>query len=114
MRVRQHSTGRWSTAALLVGGAFAIPLMGCAVEEADLGSESFAVTASGDVILQWDRVTSDVVAANEFPFHMTRTFAMVTVAMHDAVNGVTPKYEQHTFHGQDKKANAVAAAASAA
>ncbi|MEM9657530.1 MAG: hypothetical protein AAF961_04130, partial [Planctomycetota bacterium] len=54
-------------------------------------------TAFADVILQWNRVASDVLRADTLrqnPGMASRTMAMMNLAMYDAVNGVQPRHRQ--------------------
>lgn len=58
------------------------------------------ITASparaGDPVLEWNDIARQlIVVASQSPVQQTRAMAIVHVAMHDAVSGVTRKYEQH-------------------
>src|SRR5712692_11527063 len=53
----------------------------------------------GDVVTDWNLTTLQAVAAAGLnPQRQQRVAAMVHVAMHDAVNSVTPLYEAYAVH----------------
>ncbi len=69
-----------------------------------------------DVLVGWHKTALEAVGgpANPHPMNASRVFAMVHLAMHDAVNAISPKYETYRFTGSDSSANPIAAAAAAA
>jgi hypothetical protein len=78
--------------------------------------------AAGDAVIAWNAHAGDAATKacmqaldNNDPFHESRMYAMMHIAMHDALNAIDPKYQPYAF---DKKAEpgassdaAVAAAA---
>jgi hypothetical protein len=68
------------------------------------------------VVVAWSKTAYDVAfAADSFrTFKGHRAFAMMHIAMHDAVNAVTPRYQPFAFDGRDAQADVVTAAAHAA
>jgi hypothetical protein len=91
-------------------------LAGCGADEAlnDLGQEQQDLAqVSNQVIVDWIVHTQDASDANSPP-RRSRTFAMVSAAMHDALNGIEPKYERYASSASDPQASPVAAAAQAA
>jgi hypothetical protein len=103
-------------ACLLAGGV----LTGCGAD-ASLGTlgqeERGRGQVNNKVIVDWivhtDEVTSPNTPSNTPP-RRSRTFAMVSVAMHDALNGIESKYERYASPASDPQASPVAAAAQAA
>ena len=74
-------------------------------------------TPNGTVVSEWnENAVAAITAADGYanPLQATRVLAMVHVAIHDAVNGVIPRYERYEFTGHDPHANPTAAAAAAA
>lgn len=69
-----------------------------------------------DVLVSWHKTALEAVGgpANPHPMNASRVFAMVHLAMHDAVNAISPKYETYRFAGSDSSASPIAAAAAAA
>ena len=49
-----------------------------------------------------------------FPFIESRYYAMVNIAMHDALNNIVPKYQSYALHARDKEADPDVAVAQAA
>jgi hypothetical protein len=76
------------------------------------------VMSSGgaELVARWNERAYEIAYAEDSfrTFKGHRAFAMMHLAMHDALNGVTPRYRQHTFTGSDPKASVVAAAGQAA
>ena len=72
-------------------------------------SSAFAAPA-GDAVVLWN-TNAGVVATkacmeaadNNDPFHKSRMYAMMHIAMHDALNAIDRKYQSYAF---DKKADA--------
>lgn len=71
---------------------------------------------SNQVILTWNQVAFEALggAANQHSLLNSRIFALVHVAMHDAVNAATPQYRTYAYNNRFPKANPEVAAASAA
>jgi hypothetical protein len=77
------------------------------------------IPASADgaaVVGRWNEQAYAIAFAQDSfrTFRGHRAFAMMHLAMHDALNAVTPRYRQHTFTGRDAHADAQAAVAQAA
>jgi hypothetical protein len=72
---------------------------------------------NGEVVVAWNETAYDLAfAEDQFgTFKGVRAFAMMHIAMHDALNAVVPEYEQYAFHHQARTAaDPIAAAAQAA
>jgi hypothetical protein len=69
-----------------------------------------------DVVLKWNQVAYEAFGgvAIQHSLMASRINAMVSLAMHDALNAVYPKYATYAFAGSDTGADPIAAAASAA
>jgi hypothetical protein len=70
----------------------------------------------GSTVVSWNETAYEIaLAADSFrTFKGHRVLAMMHLAMHDAVNGVSPRYRQYAFFGRDTLANPEVAAAQAA
>lgn len=72
---------------------------------------------SAQVVIDWDNI-AHLTAINhdglQDPLPHARARAMMHLAIHDAVNGVIPKYDEYAFDGRDVQASPIAAAAAAA
>jgi hypothetical protein len=70
----------------------------------------------GSTVISWNETAYEIaLAADSFrTFKGHRALAMMHIAMHDAVNGVRPRYRQYAFFGRDTLADAAVAAAQAA
>ncbi|HEX6049272.1 MAG TPA: hypothetical protein VFZ21_08385, partial [Gemmatimonadaceae bacterium] len=70
----------------------------------------------GAVVVDWSKLAYEIAFAEDSfrTFKGQRAFAMMHLAMHDAINGVIPRYRQFLFHGRDTLASPVVAAAVAA
>lgn len=75
-----------------------------------------APARDGETVARWNELAYDIAFAEDSfrTFKGHRAFAMMHLAMHDAVNAVTPRYRTHTFGGRDPRADASAAAVQAA
>jgi hypothetical protein len=96
---------------VLAGCGVDQPLGGLAQEERRRGE------VNNEVIVDWIVHTDDATSTNTpsiTPPRRSRTFAMVSVAMHDALNGIESKYERYASSARDHQAAPVAAAAQAA
>ncbi|RYZ24882.1 MAG: phosphoesterase PA-phosphatase [Chitinophagaceae bacterium] len=80
-------------------------------------------TISAEMVLRWNKAAIDVVtrtqasipAAPITPMTESRFYAMVNIAMHDALNNIVPKYKTYALlNARDKDADADAAVAQAA
>lgn len=81
------------------------------------GSLSQAACVTDDVVFKWGEVAIDSAFRADDHLHFlyhTRAMAMVHLAMHDAVNGVKPKYDTYALTTRDNKAHPEAAIATAA
>jgi len=69
-----------------------------------------------DNILFWNKIAYNAFGGPEYQHSLmaSRINAMVHLAMHDALNGIEEKYSRYAFTGKDNKADANAAAATAA
>jgi hypothetical protein len=110
--------GSW---ALLVACLLAVGVLSGCGADASLGTLDQEERGRGEgnnqVIVDWivhtDDLTSPMTPSNTPP-RRSRTFAMVSVAMHDALNGIEPKYTRYASRVSDPDASPVAAAAQAA
>src|SRR5574339_51846 len=69
---------------------------------------------SNAVVLQWNTIAYETMAGPSYdPMIASRIFAMVHIAMHDALNGIAPVYETYSLQEQDKKADPIAALSAA-
>jgi hypothetical protein len=67
------------------------------------------------VILHWNKVAQEVMSGPAYnPMIGSRIMAMVNIAIHDALNNIAPVYETYAYHESDRKADPIAAVASAA
>lgn len=80
-------------------------------------------TINADMVIRWNTAAIDVVRKTLeaipdvpiLPFHESRFYAMVNIAMHDALNNIVPKYKAYALLGsREKDADANAAVAQAA
>lgn len=69
---------------------------------------------SNAVVLKWNAIAFETMQPAYDPMIASRIFAMVHLAMHDALNGIAPVYETYVLKEQDKKADPVAAISAAA
>lgn len=78
---------------------------------------------SPEMVLRWNKAAIDVVLQTQQaipeapipPFFESRFYAMVNIAMHDALNNIVPKYKTYAlFNSRDKQADEDAAVAQAA
>jgi hypothetical protein len=93
------------------------------------GSQKFSNKGNGNgnlspfMVLQWNKAAIDVVRQTAQimpdppipPFAESRFYAMVNIAMHDALNNIVPKYQRYALiNARDKDADPDAAVAQAA
>jgi len=71
---------------------------------------------SNAVIIKWNEVAFETMggSANQHSLLGSRIYAMVHMAMHDAVNATQPRFETYAFEGKEPTANTEVAASSAA
>lgn len=70
---------------------------------------------SNAVVLQWNAIAYETMNGPSYdPMIASRIFAMVHIAMHDALNSIAPVYETYSLQKQDKNADPVAALSAAA
>ena len=60
-----------------------------------IGLMSTAAIARADVVLDWNAVAARTVLVGQSPFHQARLMAIVQLAVFEAVNAVTGKYESY-------------------
>ena len=71
--------------------------------------------ASNDMVMFWNEKTALVLAGGQTPPAQARYFAMVQIAVHDALNSIKPKFERHALLNiREQFASPDAAVASAA
>ncbi len=70
---------------------------------------------SNAIVLQWNTIALETMSTPAYdPMVGSRIFAMVHLAMHDALNNIEPVYETYLAHQQEKKADPIAAISAAA
>lgn len=69
-----------------------------------------------DAVLYWNEIAYEAFGGKNYQHSLmaSRINAMVHLAIHDALNGIEEKFSRHAFTGRDRKADPVAATASAA
>ena len=72
--------------------------------------------AAANEVADWNVIGIDAtVAGGQNPIHVSRTIAMMHLAMHDALNAIDRRYEPYLYFGPiDRSADAGAAVAAAA
>jgi len=86
-------------------------------EEASAKSQGHAYgTISSDMVLTWNEAGTQIVEGIGMPpMPESRIYAMINVAMHDALNNIVPRYKTYALNNaRDKDADANAAVAQAA
>src|SRR5262249_32010818 len=69
----------------------------------------------GDVVIAWDQTTIEAIRNDRVTLGLTtRTLAMVTAAMYDAVNDITRLYSVYKVDGPAPRSASIAAAAAEA
>ena len=68
---------------------------------------ALAAPAAGDAVMLWNAnagvaATKACIAPFDDPFHESRIYAMMHIAIHDALNAIDRRFEPYTF---DKKAD---------
>ncbi len=71
---------------------------------------------SNQIILDWNVAVFETMggAVTQHSLLGSRVYAMTHLAMHDALNAISPRYQSYAFHEKDKSADPIAAVASAA
>lgn len=70
---------------------------------------------SNTIVLQWNTFSWKVMQGPAYnPLLASRVMAMVHLAMHDALNNISPVYETYALQHEDKRADAVTAVSAAA
>jgi hypothetical protein len=80
---------------------------------------AFAAPAGGDAVTVWNAnagaaATAACIAPLDNPLHESRIYAMMHVAIHDALNAIDRQSQPYTFHKQEPGASPDAAVAAAA
>jgi hypothetical protein len=70
--------------------------------------------AENDMVMFWNEKTATVLGAPMTQPNRTRYFAMIQIAVHDALNNIKPKYERYALNEREQHADPDAAVASAA
>ena len=82
----------------LVAGVFTqLPGPGAALSRA-----AFAATASGDSVIVWNAHAGEAamkacIAPLDDPFHESRMYAMMHIAIHDALNAIDRRFQPYAF-----------------
>lgn len=70
---------------------------------------------SNAIVIHWNTVAYETMLEPAYdPMIASRVFAMVHIAVHDALNGIAPYYETYSLQEQDELADPVAAVSAAA
>jgi hypothetical protein len=82
-------------------------------------SPSMAPEPAGNAVVQWNRIAAEaalttIVAPDEDPLHESRMYAMMHIAIHDALNAIKHRSRPYVFKGHAPHASPEAAVASAA
>lgn len=72
-----------------------------------------AAPARANIVTEWNTRAAAVVNEQN-PMDQSRSFAIVQIAVHDALNGVEPRYAPYAYQGYEPEACAEAAIATAA
>jgi hypothetical protein len=70
--------------------------------------------ADNNMVMYWNEKAALALSVGFTQPPLTRVFAKVQIAVHDALNSIKPKYESYAFHEREQHANPDAAVASAA
>lgn len=103
-------------------------ILSCKKETGDTNHDPFIKNGNGwgkaspEMFLKWnDAATYVVLRTMQLqptpripPFRESHYYAMVNIAVHDALNSIVPKYKTYALNKRDKKADPEAAAAQAA
>ncbi|MGE5518811.1 MAG: vanadium-dependent haloperoxidase [Candidatus Dadabacteria bacterium] len=69
--------------------------------------------AENDMVLYWNEKVATVLGVGMNQPTRSRYFAIIEIAVHDALNSIKPKYESYALHEREQHANPDAAVASA-
>jgi hypothetical protein len=100
----------------VIGGGLALAACGGSSKLSEsMTSKPMAV--SGDVIREWDVAVHEAANVDDGYFGRLffhdRAFAMVSLAQHDALNSINPRYKSYAYDGRNEDGDPVAAAAQA-
>ncbi|TCO30086.1 PAP2 superfamily protein [Kribbella steppae] len=100
--------------------ALLTPTTGAAVSAAPRGPAVTSGTAvSGNAVVKWNETAATAaltatLAPTSNPLHESRMYAMMHIAIHDALNAISPRSRPYAFHGRARHASPEAAIAAAA
>ncbi len=114
-----------SSKLLIIPVAFMICLLSCSKKDIQRFSEEESTSsakktdgqgfAENEMVMYWNAKTSIVLTGPFTPPAQARFFAMVQIAVHDALNAIKPKYERFALQNERNQfASPDAAVASAA
>jgi hypothetical protein len=67
------------------------------------------------IIIQWNALAQEIMQNPGYnPMDAARILAMIHLAMHDALNCITPVYETYAWHQEDRKADPIVAVSASA
>ena len=89
---------------------------GCAAQDSDSAHFMSAEDLSAEVVISWNQLIFETAIEEDrlLTLKGVRTAAMAHVAMHDALQAISPRYQYYAFEGNSKDADPQAAVASAA
>ncbi|MFG1815799.1 vanadium-dependent haloperoxidase [Kribbella sp. NPDC049174] len=110
---------------LAVGAVLVIALLtpttGAAVSAAPQGPAvtSGAAAMNGNAVIRWNETAATAALAATLaptlnPLHESRMYAIMHIAIHDALNAISPRSRPYAFHGRARHASPDAAIAAAA
>jgi len=70
--------------------------------------------ASANEVLDWNTTAATLFNLSQNPLEQSRSFAMVQIAVHDALNAIEPRYSAYAYHAEAPAVSPEAAVASAA
>ena len=84
-------------------------------QKANISGTTLHGFAENDMVMYWNEKASIVLNSPGSPPSKSRYFAIIEIAVHDALNSIKPKFETYALkNSREKKANPDAAVASAA
>src|SRR3984957_5592607 len=80
---------------------------------------AFAAPAGGDAVILWNAnagvaATKACIAPVDDPFHESRIYAMMHIAIHDALNAIDRRFQPYTFDNKTEPGTSPDAAVAAA
>ena len=107
-----------SRARLAVGAIVLLALLVPANGAADAAPSGSAAT-SDNAVVRWNSTAATAALASHLaptdnPLHESRMYAMMHIAIHDALNAIQPRSQAYAFHGRARGASPEAAVAAAA